>query len=280
MKSARKNSSGFTLIELLVVIAIICLLVALLFPVFSTVRERARQTSCLSNLKQMGLGIAQYASDCDDIMPQGKNAGGGGQGWGEQIYSYVKNRQVYLCPDDTSTNDSCSYAYNSQSSEMPGAVTSGRPLSAFATPTKTVLLFEVVNSHTVSAGNPTVYDVSIPTNGNTPAGWGAGNNYDPGGANGHGGTAPVSTDSYLKYAYGYPLFGTSQPGNFDSPLGLHSGGANFLMADGHAKWLNGTQVSASEGLGNPADKSCGSISQPGATDCANPSYAVTFAVTP
>lgn len=60
---------GFTLIELLVVIAIIAILAAILFPVFATAREKARQTACLSNLKQMGLGIQQYEQDYDETMP-------------------------------------------------------------------------------------------------------------------------------------------------------------------------------------------------------------------
>jgi len=60
---------GFTLIELLVVIAIIAILAAILFPVFAKVREKARQTSCLSNEKQLGLAITQYVQDYDEKLP-------------------------------------------------------------------------------------------------------------------------------------------------------------------------------------------------------------------
>ena len=60
---------GFTLIELLVVIAIIAILAAILFPVFARAREKARCTSCLSNLKQIGLGLAMYISDYDETWP-------------------------------------------------------------------------------------------------------------------------------------------------------------------------------------------------------------------
>src|ERR1043166_4666487 len=73
LKSARRFTNrhegrGFTLIELLVVISIIALLAAILFPVFSKARENARRASCQSNLKQIGLGILQYAQDSDEVM--------------------------------------------------------------------------------------------------------------------------------------------------------------------------------------------------------------------
>src|SRR5690606_14073104 len=61
---------GFTLIELLVVIAIIAILAAILFPVFARARENARRTSCLSNLKQIGLGVMQYVQDYDEMYPR------------------------------------------------------------------------------------------------------------------------------------------------------------------------------------------------------------------
>ena len=67
--SSRSRTSAFTLIELLVVIAIIAILAAILFPVFAQAREKARQTSCLSNMKQIGLGLLMYTQDYDEQFP-------------------------------------------------------------------------------------------------------------------------------------------------------------------------------------------------------------------
>ena len=100
-----KRQAGFTLIELLVVIAIIAILAAILFPVFARAREKARQTSCLSNVKQMGLAILMYVGDYDEMLPWqqeslrwGELGGLGMYGWEEVIQPYMKNVQVYQCP--------------------------------------------------------------------------------------------------------------------------------------------------------------------------------------
>ncbi|MFH1631675.1 MAG: prepilin-type N-terminal cleavage/methylation domain-containing protein [bacterium] len=102
---------GFTLIELLVVIAIIAILAAILFPVFAKAREKARQTSCLSNVKQVTLGFLQYAQDYDEMFPQAGAAAGdvaiwpngasGANYWQCRIYPYLKNSQVMNCPSAT-----------------------------------------------------------------------------------------------------------------------------------------------------------------------------------
>ncbi|BDI29945.1 hypothetical protein CCAX7_19960 [Capsulimonas corticalis] len=101
---------GFTLIELLVVIAIIAILAAILFPVFAKAREKARQISCLSNEKQLGLGLLQYSQDNDEVLGQAWHGNGGYQAsdptpgnvkykWMDAIYPYVKSTQVFHCPD-------------------------------------------------------------------------------------------------------------------------------------------------------------------------------------
>jgi prepilin-type N-terminal cleavage/methylation domain-containing protein/prepilin-type processing-associated H-X9-DG protein len=90
---------AFTLIELLVVIAIIAILAAILFPVFAQARDKARSAACLSNTKQMGLGVALYAQDYDEMLPMGGNGGPVRQNrWYHWIEPYTKNRQVDECP--------------------------------------------------------------------------------------------------------------------------------------------------------------------------------------
>lgn len=103
---ARDRRSAFTLIELLVVIAIIAILAAILFPVFAQAREKARQSACLSNMKQIMLGLHMYTQDYDETfpperMPNVTNPGGpAGCTWRYALNSYIKNLQVWYCPDD------------------------------------------------------------------------------------------------------------------------------------------------------------------------------------
>ncbi len=93
---------GFTLIELLVVIAIIAILAAILFPVFARAREKARQTSCINNLKQLGLSFHMYASDYDECFPSTHRYEVGLSGvviyYGKMLIPYVRNEQIWRCP--------------------------------------------------------------------------------------------------------------------------------------------------------------------------------------
>jgi len=110
-----RKIKAFTLIELLVVIAIIALLAAILFPVFARARENARRTSCISNLKQIGLGVMQYLQDYDETYPLREyNVPLGVPGpdgevlydtasvgiifWTQLLHPYTKSHQVYYCP--------------------------------------------------------------------------------------------------------------------------------------------------------------------------------------
>ena len=129
MKRNHRVSTGFTLIELLVVIAIIAILAAILFPVFAQAREKARQTSCLNNAKQLGTASLQYAQDYDQTFyahrlncvdannaqidcpqyagdPAAKAFAAGSVErsryyWCYALYPYTKNYQVYVCPSNT-----------------------------------------------------------------------------------------------------------------------------------------------------------------------------------
>ena len=131
LKVSGNRRQGFTLIELLVVVAIIALLAAILFPVFARAREKARQSTCQSNLKQIGLGFAQYGQDYDGHGPYGlegrveatssnwssRTSDGGAPGipptggftsWNTEIFPYIRNSQVFTCPD------ACLHPYNEQ----------------------------------------------------------------------------------------------------------------------------------------------------------------------
>lgn len=116
------RNNAFTLIELLVVIAIIAILAAILFPVFAQARAKARQTACLSNMKQIGIGVIQYTQDYDGVIPPAflyfaplnpdgstTNTGAPNISWPSMIYPYVKNEGVFVCPganDDLFSPDS------------------------------------------------------------------------------------------------------------------------------------------------------------------------------
>ncbi len=135
-----RTRGGFTLIELLVVIAIIAILAAILFPVFAKAREKARQTSCLSNIKQIGLAFAQYTTDYDECTPDWGNDVNRifdtEVNWGGQIMPYIRNYQLFACPSaivvsDTPVDDpgeyAVSYCYNEEwGGKLSEAAYSGR----------------------------------------------------------------------------------------------------------------------------------------------------------
>ena len=92
------RKSGFTLIELLVVIAIIAILAAILFPVFARARAKAQANTCLSNVKQLTLGVIMYANDFDERLPAAMSGWAYGPTWKGMIYPYIKNSQLFDCP--------------------------------------------------------------------------------------------------------------------------------------------------------------------------------------
>jgi len=161
---------GFTLIELLVVIAIIAILAAILFPVFARAREKARQSSCLSNVKQMTLGVLMYTQDYDETTPL--SAGytqevdvldpedGGNDTdyshiyWFECIVPYVKNAQIFSCPSYSGKNISSGGSPSAPHPRFPDGVNYGfntyaarKTLGNFVHPAQVGLICDGYNNY-------------------------------------------------------------------------------------------------------------------------------------
>ena len=233
---------GFTLIELLVVIAIIAILAAILFPVFARAREKARQTSCLSNEKQLMLGLLMYAQDYDEKFPTYYwGEGNAGQAnsctwWGE-MYPYVKNTQLYACPSSGSnwhntfqvwinfrpafnpnnlpTVVPINYGYN----ELIGNTGGGLKIAQLQRPSETIVLADCIST------------------------W----------IGGYWSIAFPQRAKLLRVAYadgGFPC--GCPPANPDADNDdwtLHNGGSNLAFADGHVKWDRSSNIRTVTGGG-------------------------------
>ena len=98
-KQAAGGGSGFTLVELLVVIAVIAVLAALLFPVLQSARHKAWETTCASNLRQLGLAVEMYVQDHDERFPTSYTAASDPYAsWREAVQPYIRNRGILTCP--------------------------------------------------------------------------------------------------------------------------------------------------------------------------------------
>jgi prepilin-type N-terminal cleavage/methylation domain-containing protein/prepilin-type processing-associated H-X9-DG protein len=262
-----KRTRGFTLIELLVVIAIIAILAAILFPVFSKVREKARQISCNSNMHQLGLAFEEYESDSDENMPCGAVTSAGlneGFGWAGELFPYVKNVAVYDCPDDTTvartntfggttyTLQPISYAYNQNLTFPPSTGWGlGTSVSTLTAPSSTVLLYEITSQDVTNPTCTSSFCFSVADLSTTD---------EVGGTNvfpalslsimspaGIGTQCGNDASQYVPQATGYTggAFQSAfqDPSQFTGPDGRHSTGSNYLACDGHVKWLKGGAVS-------------------------------------
>ena len=213
----RRNSKprGFTLIELLVVISIIAILAAMLFPVFARARENARRTSCLSNMKQIGLGFLQYTQDYDESYPLASYPAPD-VSWTTSTQAYIKSVQLYRCPSDAASRWSSavlppalppyttSYVFNAWFSNKRGGFAR---LASVNEPTRSVILAEKADAPSMMLATADHFH---------PFCWGAPPE-EPAGMMG-----PAVWDS---------------ANNLTSELALkrHLEGSNYLYADGHAK---------------------------------------------
>jgi prepilin-type N-terminal cleavage/methylation domain-containing protein/prepilin-type processing-associated H-X9-DG protein len=236
---------GFTLIELLVVIAIIAILAAILFPVFARAREKARQASCQSNAKQIGLGILMYVQDYDETMPCCTTWGNTQLWtwdwhkdftWAQAIHPYVKNWQVHVCPSDVnahqgagtsgqelewnlglSTDYGLNYMYLSPMNGTPCPFWKGIKLSRVGRPAQCIMIvdsiWDMVGGAPSGGGN---WYVEAPSYCRSTTGcWYGGWNLNP--------------SSWMCYGGVWPR---------------HNGMANVGFTDGHVKSLNIPAIAA------------------------------------
>ena len=228
---------GFTLIELPIVIAILAILAAILFPVFLKARARAYRATCQSNLKQLGLAETLYAQDSDEKLMPGHplaapNPDGGGNygGWAGPVYPYLRAPQVFVCPTDPRTTQTA----NGVTSD-PLTYFANINLSAGAAPAGLSLSALTAPSATVLLAEATGGGLSASA-------------------------APLTDPDERLSTFANQFVSVTAPG-----ANRHEGGRDFLLADGHVRWLRPEAVST----GTPATAI--------APDHLAPPYAATFA---
>lgn len=264
MTVSTTHKRGFTLIELLVVIAIIAILAAILFPVFAQAREKARQASCISNNKQVGLAILQYVQDYDEQYPSGRtvasttpntaNSLWAGEGWAGEVYPYSKSAQILRCPDDPTAPIAgatplypVSYSYNFNMAGGTGFA--GASIASLSAPAVTVTLSEVkgdIANAVVASELPSGATITYSSTGDginylfyTDVFTAAANAMTTGGIQYDSGVpgsySCTTTPAPPKGCAGYAV--TNSYG------GRHASGAIYFLADGHAKYLKPGAVS-------------------------------------
>jgi len=216
MKNLLKSFKGFTLIELLVVIAIIAILAAILFPVFAQAREKARQTTCLSNLKQIGLALNMYVQDYDETFPMLKDSA---HLWPAQRWStlpgvlepYMKSEKMWICP--------------SLPKESAGTMISGY----------------VANNICFGLwGGNADEGIAKATVAYTPPSYGQFEHVSEVICAKDGKTNQIWQFNAPNYGWGSNMYGGDDPSQ--RQLSAHSEGVNCTFADGHAKFYKGTAL--------------------------------------
>ena len=230
--SAKFQKSAFTLIELLVVIAIISTLAAILFPVFARARESARRASCMSNLKQIGLGTMMYVQDYDEKYPMGLSWTSASDhttlNWEQIIFPYVKSEQIFLCPSSSSSTAGGNGNYGANwlmMPYMPWTSDSTVSMAAIQAPASVYMLMDagtiLLQPKPSSSSNTYTSSVTAPA----AYAW-----YLPG------------TKKLVEASGGTsPAFGSAQEADYASE-GRHFDGSNMAFADGHVKWLKTSQI--------------------------------------
>ncbi len=245
------TTGGFTLIELLVVIAIIAILAAILFPVFAQAREKARQTACLSNTKQIGNALLMYNQDYDEVLPPAGNAGTVQPNrFQHYLHPYLKSLQVWVCPSETRTG--LSEDGVNQTQFIPQATASGFPTSSggygvnhnlvsYRFNESSVSLaqledaagtFLLCDGATLKTGTDTGPDKDKPENWNKHSLRYAVLWFWPPGIFSKTRPRPDDNGGIERAWY-------SNPGNgqyLRRPVPRHNGGLNIIYVDGHSKW--------------------------------------------
>ena len=196
---------GFTLIELLVVIAIIAILAAILFPVFARAREKARQTSCLSNVKQIALAVDMYTTDYDEAYPMSIFLSGGrAYAFYHAIMPYMKNAQIMHCPSEQNRIPAAAF---------PGLGIPLAPGFDGASYNGNYAIFEDGPNNPLTGANHAVIKQS---------------------------ELPFPAETFVMGDGAIEL----QPTLFNSPVVPgHNEGFNVCFADGHAKWVKASETS-------------------------------------